>query len=276
MNGPCLVPVRQAMHTVRACVALLLAGVTSAGAAVQLVEYQAQGIRSGDGLSEISVQYDNGGRLAARTVKAGIISLIPTANTPSAYRMPFGTYCTDVAKSLPSGLKTFQNTPFVGHAQEAAPTWAIQGDAAYNAAFLYYRFAHVPLDKQKPAERQVYAAGLQLAIWETLYDSASVGTRSFADADFDKGRFRVVDNARSHEALALADWYLEQAAREQWVQYSGGWLQNTDLSQQSLFAAENFFGTYVPVPEPSTCAAGLLLGGWVCWSGLRQHRRARR
>ncbi len=94
---------------------------------------------------------------------ASVGEFIMTSSTPG-YTSPLLTYCTDVGATLQS---SYNYTPTaLGSATGVAPAWINGG--IQNAARLWY-------NDHASATTAIQTAGVQLAIWELLYNTPTVG-----------------------------------------------------------------------------------------------------
>lgn len=265
-------------------------------------------------LDNVTVSIDTSGQFSALTGgiqihEDGSVSINGNAPSgPNVAGMPvnYVTMCTDINGSLYLGDSYSYQTPvstFAGH-NGLNPTWGGTGtpsQAIQNAAMLFYHFGNLTsggVTEAGAASAQADAmAGLQLAIWEALYDTqangqvqANEGTSTINS----NARFKVYSTAQSTvgssdaNAITIANSelsYLNGLSNEgnfgipgyllfpnPDTQYSGDPYDNANEDheppQELLFA---------PVPEPTTLIAGALLMapfGSSLLRGLRKKSKA--
>jgi len=153
------------------------------------------------------------------------------------YRSTVYSYCTDLAVSVYLGA-TYQYDLVTLQGQTGlAPVWSSDG-GMLNAAFLYYNnAAHAHGD-------QVRAAGLQLAIWEALYDSAGLNQRDGLSLTSQGPSDRFWVSHVRPEVVAAADEYLNQLGTRAFLEETGLlWLKASHADAQGMF--------YMPAELPS-------------------------
>lgn len=193
------------------------------------------------------VNHGNGGPVSSH-VYSGLISVLLN-NTVTAAELRIGTFCTDVGAGWNSGVP--YTAQVFGSPLGVRPAWA-NLKAIQNASYLYNTF-YVP--SWNPVNStttlsQHQAAGMQLAIWEMLYDTQLDGSVALS---FGGGKFIASSFPVSTMTQANAYVNLVNAARinSSFVVYNDVWLKPDNNDSQGLIAA--------PVPEPTTLLAGALL-----------------
>jgi len=172
----------------------------------------------------------------------------------------YTTVCTDLGGTIYLGNNYGYSAPTLFSASTGlSPAWGYSPAAApaaiENAAYIFYNNGNVLNGTDNSAK-----AGLQLAVWEALYDtgnpnaSLNVGTSAGS-------RFQITSG--DSVAIADANSYLEGLTGN--YNYQGYLLVPDPTIQYGLTAQELLIGAgdFSPVPEPATygsfAAAGLLL-----------------
>jgi hypothetical protein len=204
------------------------------------------------GLDSFNITWD----ATTENALAGGILLTKVSGNSS---MPgsFLTVCTDIGGTLFLG-RTYgysASTPFAGESG-VKPTWGAGNAAsltsAANAAAAIQAAANIffthssVLNGGSVAEK----AALQLAVWETLYDTTA-GSTAYA---LGSGRFKV--NSGNAAAVGIATTWLGEVDLN--ASYTGYLLKPDPAQQYGLFGQEVFYDV-TPVPEPTTVIAGALL-----------------
>lgn len=216
-------------------------------------------ITGGIDTAEAKIGYVNNGMggTANQYAYAGMLSVNIKNTTQNSTIFTIGTFCMDVGVEWESG-KAYTAKSFVAPLG-VNPAWS-SIEAIQNAAFIYNQY-FAPFGKNLSADQN---AGIQLAIWEVLYDTGASGTVS---ANFAGGNFRATGFGG---ALTTAASYITslQAARDNntFIVYTGTWLKADKNDSQSLI--------FTPVPEPTTILAGALLLLPFAASTLRRVRKA--
>ncbi len=194
-------------------------------------------------------QINNGGGFLAGGIQISKAS--GGAGLPDSYT----TVCTDLGGALYLGQTYSYDAPlkFTGQ-QGVNPNWGVNPDdaslAIQNAAYVYYSHRSVFAGSDVSA-----MAGLQLAVWEALYNTGDAGTVTGS-------RFQVSGG----DAAAIADANSFLAGLDGSYNYQGYLLYpdpvyqnnaNGEPVQELLIGA----GDFTPVPEASTLIAGLFLLG---------------
>ena len=185
---------------------------------------------------------------------------------PDNYPASFIGYCMDLAHYSQT---SYQATPIsLAHppttipAADYSPNFA-SADARFQVAYIYDSFVNYAHDNSNK-DANIRAAGLQVAIWETLYKTAS----------FDPVPDGA-DGTTQHSVHAQAMAYINQAATANWgrevngqYQYDAIWWKGS--SPPNSAEAQGLIG---PVPEPAEIGlAALACLAVVATHELRQRR----
>jgi hypothetical protein len=227
-------------------IAMLAVGaVSSAGlASAQSVNYTYTGETGGGLTMNISTTDYTG--------NAQIGQFIMTSTTPG-FTSPLLSYCTDVGVAL-AGTYNYTPTPLAS-ATGVSPAWISGG--IQNAATLWY-------DDKGAATTAVQTAGLQLAIWELLYNK--VGTSYSASTFYNSANsgFHLLSTDSNSEAAAnyaavVLNGFSGLPSGSQFVE----WLAPTEANgtvggSQGLFAVTPSTQSLPSVPDAGSTLA--LLG----------------
>jgi len=179
---------------------------------------------------QASIRYD--GRDAWRTVNAGEFEANFVGLPYSGYSQSWVTYCTDVGNWLADGY--FEPLTWVSAEQAPHnPNWV--GDPL-RAQGLYLAY-------QDRVRTSAQAVGLQLAIWNSLYDvDNTVSSGMFRARDITPGGVSWANCYLSNDVVSVA---------------SGTWWEPVTL-RGDYRPAQGLMGH--PVPEAGTTLATLLMG----------------
>ncbi|HEX3799472.1 MAG TPA: hypothetical protein VH413_12300 [Verrucomicrobiae bacterium] len=126
---------------------------------------------------------------------ASVGQFIMTTSNPN-YSSTLLTYCTDIGAVL---ANTYNYTPTaLGSATGVAPAWITGG--IQNVAKLWYNDQNAPLAAGQTAATQT--AGLQLAIWELLYNNITPG--SFTTSQFSSSSNKGFQLVTTYDASAVS------------------------------------------------------------------------
>jgi hypothetical protein len=198
-------------------------------------------ISNGRDIVNITYKYlDNDNLLQTRTtgsIYAGAFSMSGTVNGNAVDQ--FYSFCTDINSAFVNPQNYQLIFPVTDGGNVAPPSW-VKPDGFAMASWLYAKY----LPDFSPAwlGTDLNAAGLQLALWELLYDSAPGSVAN--------GQGNVYATAGNATAIAAANSFVAEALANGKTFASGTWLDPQGDGQGFL---------YYPVPEPSTVIAGLLL-----------------
>jgi hypothetical protein len=190
-----------------------------------------------------TIQHWNGSSYDSLTVYVGALSLDVTVPVGgySGLTDPFDIYCIDLDHTI--NVNTVYGAFVKTTNTYNAPFNTLSGGAA---AYLYNTFAASANTYQK-------AAGLQLAIWESLYDTSYI---SSGQRGMDQGNFKI--NAGTFEAATLTaaksyldSWAGVKTSTATWVDIREK--NNVNIRKQSMVGPFR-------VPEPGTLAL-VALGG---------------
>jgi hypothetical protein len=219
------------------------------------------------GLEAFNLQIDG---TTDSSALAGGILLDKTSGVGPA---SFASICTDISGTVYLGYNYGYQGPVVFQGQTGLdPTWGAGNASGLNnsvnaaaaiqaAADIFYKYGYV-LTSGTTDQR----AGLQLAVWAALYNTAGGATPS---TSLDGSRFSVLGtssatwsgswgstSAGTSTAISDAQTYL--AAVNFNDLYSGS-LMIPDPHQQYGLTAQEMLVSVTPVPEPTTMIAGALL-----------------
>lgn len=133
----------------------------------------------------------------------------------------FYTFCTDVGALPPLGnTYTYEAASLAGQVG-IKPGWSLNG--IYRAAYLYNVWTPQVVMESGSLNNVYSQAGLQLAIWETLYDT---------DGNLDSGRFQV-NSVGAPQVLAQAKNFLSAIPEDETLisTYSSTWLRPSPENQ---------------------------------------------
>lgn len=227
-------------------------------------------------LQEVNIKID--GNTIDSAFTGGIQISETTKPAVAGLPVSYTTVCTDINGTLYLGGTYSYATPpnTFGTLSGVDPTWgAANGpgvkvnsvanatQAIQNAAYIFYNFGGLTSKGITGTPDQM--AGLQLAVWEALYDTTTSGqvvanegtTQTSATA-----RFQVLAGG-DENAITDANAYLKQLNNQPLVGkfgYSGALLVPSPLDQDNSDGEppqELLIGA--PVPEPSTLIAGALM-----------------
>jgi len=188
----------------------------------------------------------------AGTFKLNVVNPdgMPTAGT-------IYTYCTDVGIYWQSGKK-YEAIQFSdGAANGVAPAWSAITESIENASWLYNTYYTTPNDLTYTTDAKK-GAGMQLAIWKVLYDTADVS--GSVNGAWNSGRFQVTGGTAAGVgegrdwATTLITALNAARANNTFTVYSDTWLHPISEDSQGMV-----YNDLTPIPEPTTVIAGALL-----------------
>jgi len=238
------------------------------------------------GLESFNLSMDG---TAMNNALAGGIQLNYVSGTGSS----FASVCTDISGTLYLGNTYSYAAPtgFAGHSG-IDPTWGAGNAGGLNnvanasaaiqaAADLFYKFGSVLSSTSTSQTILDDKAGLQLAVWAALYNTAVTGGTT--TTSLDGSRFYVNGTssetwsggwgrtyAGTQNAINDALWDLSQVNFNN--QYSGDIMTPSPTDQYGKIGQE-VLTTVTPVPEPTTLIAGGLLLLPFAASALRSRTR---
>ena len=245
----------------------MIAGAMVAGAVVWALDASASLINVGDSLgiyggvnpslSDTGYINDGQGGSSYDHVYAGALSVTVVDYSQQNQTFTIGTFCTDAGITWQSGSASspvgYTATAFAG-AAGIQPSWSVNPQAIQNASYLYNQYYIPAVNANTLTADQ--AAGLQLAIWKVLYDTAasgSVGGTSFSSgAKFLAYGFGNI--AMNDAAGYITDVNTARSGGWNFSQYTDTWLKPNANNSQGLI-----WNNTTPVPEPTTMIAGALL-----------------
>jgi hypothetical protein len=167
-----------------------------------------------------------------RSVYAGQFEANFVGEPYDGYPQSFTTFCTDINRYLHNGNYqplSWSDAVNVSH----NPSWTPNGDLLASSIFLTWR---------KIVNNNASAVGVQLAIWDALYDNGDGALSGKFRSSTD---FSLYLSGPNNSLLLPAE--------------SGTWWMPTD-SYGNLREDQGLMGNVVtPVPEPTTVLAGALL-----------------
>jgi hypothetical protein len=189
----------------------------------------------------------------------------------------FDTYCIDLLhdinnnESAQVGLGSMQNwtQPNPG-GQGTNPgyyPWATNPYAGSAAAYLYINYRNDGLNQPDKTARE---AGLQLAIWEVLYEG---NTLDSGLPSYNIGNGKISFSGFSSDVTGFANTYLNGLSVD-WnnaVTANALWLKTSNVGDGLHSHTQDFIATNA-VPEP---AAGILVGSGVALLAGMQYRKKR-
>ncbi|MGA2245989.1 MAG: hypothetical protein ABSH48_13395 [Verrucomicrobiota bacterium] len=184
---------------------------------------------------------------------AGAFSLNVVNNTQGGSSFTIESFCTDVGVEWKNS-DTYTARNFAGQSG-VDPKWS--GIAGIEDAAYLYNTYFVPNQKSITLDQD---AGLQLAIWKVLYDSAANGTIS--STAFNSGKLQAwnFDGTAMTDAENYVTDINTAIAQGKFVTYTGLWLDPNDNGSQGLiWTPQTPGGNGGTVPEPSTIFTGVLL-----------------
>jgi hypothetical protein len=197
-------------------------------------------------------QVNNGrGGTSYQSVSAGLFSVQVVNLSQANNTFTIGTFCTDVGVSWNSAATRYTAVAFAG-ADGVSPAWSVVPQAIQNVSYIYNQY-YLPAAANNSLTAD-QAAGMQLAIWEVLYDTGSQGTIS---SSLSSGNFRArnFDTGTMTDAAAyVADVNAARTGGWNFTQYTDTWLDPVNNCSQGLI-----WNNTTPVPEPTTLIAGALL-----------------
>jgi hypothetical protein len=204
-----------------------------------------------------SVYYNGGGEpWSGAQVYAGAFQVNVLNNTQAGSQFSIFSFCTDVGVDWQYGNQFYTAMSF-GGVSGVNPQWSAKPEAIQNASYIYNNiFLGMVNNNGVYTGTADQAAGVQLAIWKVLYDTANNG--SLKSKDFSSGVFTatgfgggIADAESDLAALVSA------RAGTSFPLYSDTWLQPDNGTSQGLIWNNSTPSS--PVPEPTTVLAGMLL-----------------
>jgi hypothetical protein len=250
--------IRKAKTTMKANQYILTAGL--AVAVVWATDARASLINVGDSLTihgglgslRNSGQVNNGrGGTSYHNISAGLFSVQVVNLSQANNAFTIGTFCTDLGVSWNSATTRYTAVAFAG-ATGLSPTWSVVPQAIQNVSYIYNQY-YLPAAANNSLTADE-ASGMQLAIWEALYDTGSLGTIS---GSLSSGNFRArnFDTGTMTDAAAyVADVNAARTGGWNFTQYTNTWLDPVNNNSQGLI-----WNNTVHCPEPTTMIAGALL-----------------
>jgi hypothetical protein len=247
---------------------MAVCGFTANAALIDIGDHlSVSGTIAGQDQGANNIGYVSYGGGAAENCYAGAFAL-SVHNTTQGTSFGIGTFCTDV------GI-TWKNTDnytaySFGGQTGVNPQWSALPQSIQNASWLYNTFY---VGHSLNADQD---AGMQLAIWKVLYDTASPDGL-IANTGFLTGKLHAWGFGATAMADALAYVNAINAARNggTFTLYADTWLKPDDLNSQGLIWNADTPGANLTVPEPTTVIAGSLMLVPLAASALRIVRRKR-
>lgn len=217
------------------------------------------------------VAANNGGSFGA-----GGIQITKTPGTgvglPDSYR----TLCTDIGGDIILGQSYDFSapTPFSGQVGIAPPTWGFTAGfgvaAIQNVGQLFYTYGLGGVLSSGSSDQK---AGLQLAIWEALYDTGNRNGLGVGGSSPASARFIIAGGNAA--AYVYANAYLGGLTGN--YNYQGYLLIPDPTSQHGNLAQELLIGVgdFTAAPEPTTYAAAASACAFLCILGTGwKHKRS--
>lgn len=164
------------------------------------------------------------------------------------------TYCLDVGMNVSLGATYRYDVSDFSTCTGLDPLWSAQG-GIQNAAFLFYQ------NSATAHGNAVQSAGLQVAIWEALYDSTAINSRSGLSLSSAGAGSRFWVSGVPGDVLTSANNYLAELGTSSFVQYTGTVLAPAaGVKAQTLFLPGGTPQTSPPVSAPDGGATWVLFG----------------
>lgn len=171
----------------------------------------------------------------------------------------FTAFCTDIGNVMPGGTYDYEALAFSSASLMSPegippdPNWA-DGLSGQRAAWIYNTY----VGSVNSADTR---AAMCIAVWEALYEGKRAdGTYAFDVSKRGTGTDtsgRTFVATGSSTVQGIANGWLNQGVTAGFAGYDYTWFAERDLTGYG--DVQSLVGPWAPIPEPTTCLAGLLL-----------------